>query len=90
MSWIETDITNAILPHNHFDLWHDRAVFHFLPAPEDRNRYKQNLVSALKPGGHVIMATFAIDGPLKCSGLDVVRYKSQTLADLILSFPIQA
>lgn len=61
------------------DLWHDRAVFHFLTDPLDRQRYVQTVLHAVKPGGHVIVATFAEDGPLKCSGLDIVRYRPETL-----------
>jgi len=61
------------------DVWHDRAVFHFLTDPLDRQRYVQAVLHAVKPGGHVIIATFAEDGPLKCSGLDIVRYRPETL-----------
>ncbi|MFN7916095.1 MAG: class I SAM-dependent methyltransferase [Vicinamibacterales bacterium] len=62
------------------DLWHDRAVFHFLTDPEDRARYLSHLMRALKPGGAVVMATFAHDGPERCSGLPVARYSADTLA----------
>jgi hypothetical protein len=62
------------------DIWHDRAVFHFLTAPEDRARYRQHLRQTLKPGGTAIVATFALDGPEKCSGLPVVRYSPESLA----------
>ena len=62
------------MPPNSFDLWHDRAVFHFLVEPGDRAAYLRNLDSALKLDGHLIMATFADDGPLKCSGLEIERY----------------
>ena len=79
MQWIEGDVTTVLLSHYHFDLWHDRAVFHFLTSPEDRKRYLNSLRTALKPGGHVVMATFAIDGPPRCSGLDVIRYSPDTL-----------
>lgn len=74
VAWIEADITQAVLPHLHFDVWHDRAVFHFLAAAEERRRYVAAAIRALKPGGHLIVATFASDGPQRCSGLDVVRY----------------
>ncbi len=62
-----------------WDVWHDRAVFHFLTAPEDQKAYMKSLDLALKPGGHVVIATFALDGPEKCSGLDVERYDSEKL-----------
>jgi SAM-dependent methyltransferase len=64
---------------NVFDVWHDHAVFHFLTAPEDRAAYVQNVLRAVKPGGHVIIATFAEDGPTRCSGLPVVRYSPKEL-----------
>jgi len=60
-------------------LWHDRAVFHFLTDPEDRARYLHTLDKALKPGGQVIIATFAPDGPEKCSGLEIVQYDANRL-----------
>lgn len=78
--WIEADITQADLPRSAFDLWHDRAVFHFLTRPEDRQRYVRVVRQALKPGGFVILAVFALDGPERCSGLEVVRYDPQQLA----------
>ena len=77
--WIEADITHAQLPEEHYDIWHDRAVFHFLTTAEDRRRYMATLREALKPGGHVILATFTLQGPPRCSGLDVVRYSHETL-----------
>lgn len=79
VEWIEADITQAVLPRHHFDLWHDRAVFHFLVDAEDRRRYVSAANEALKPGGHIIVATFAPDGPLRCSGLEVVRYSPEEL-----------
>jgi SAM-dependent methyltransferase len=84
------------LPENHFDLWHDRAVFHFLTDAQDRELYLKNLRQALKPGAHFIIATFAEDGPEKCSGLRVERYDldkmRQTLGadfELVQSFSEQ-
>ena len=70
--WMEADITNVILPPHAFDLWHDRAVFHFLTSERERQAYVSAVIRAVKPGGHVIVATFAEDGPLQCSGLPVV------------------
>ncbi len=77
--WIEGDITSVSLPVCHYDLWHDRAVFHFLINPEDRKGYIENLKRSLKPGGHLIMATFGLKGPERCSGLEVGRYGSDML-----------
>lgn len=74
VQWIEGDITQVSLPHQAYDLWHDRAVFHFLTTPQQRQAYVQAVLHAVKPGGHVIVATFAEDGPTQCSGLPVVRY----------------
>ena len=63
-----------------FDVWHDRAVFHFLTDDRDRAGYMATLRKTLQPGGTVIIATFAPDGPPKCSGLDVVRYDADAIA----------
>jgi SAM-dependent methyltransferase len=71
--WFEADMTK-FRPAQTFALWHDRAVFHFLTDSEDRAKYVQTLKHVLTPGGHVIIATFAKDGPLRCSGLDIVRH----------------
>ena len=79
VSWIEADITKANLPHQFFDVWHDRAVFHFLRQPEDRHSYIKAVQHSVKTGGHVIVATFAPDGPARCSGLDIVRYSPESL-----------
>ncbi len=77
--WIEADITQANLPVHQFDIWHDRAVFHFLTTPEERAAYVQAVFHSVKPGGHVIVATFAEDGPNQCSGLPVMRYRADEL-----------
>jgi SAM-dependent methyltransferase len=79
VKWIEADITQADLPHQAYDLWHDRAVFHFLTQSEDRQRYVEVVRHAVRKGGHVIVATFAPDGPERCSGLEVVRYSPGSL-----------
>jgi len=71
--WIESDVTEFV-PAQKYDLWHDRAVFHFLTDPQDRKKYRKVLNEALNPGGHVIIATFSLEGPLKCSELNVERY----------------
>lgn len=79
ITWIAADITTTALPAQTYDLWHDRAVFHFLTEPEDRAAYVRQVASSVKLGGHVIVATFGPEGPTKCSGLDVVRYDSESL-----------
>ena len=79
VQWIAADITRAELPAAYYDVWHDRAVFHFLTAPADRARYVEQVLKSVKPGGHVIVATFGPGGPLQCSGLDVVRYAPDAL-----------
>ena len=78
MTWIEADVTGEWdVPA--VDMWHDRAVFHFLTDSDDRRRYVAHLRRAVRSCGVVVMATFALDGPEKCSGLPVVRYSSETL-----------
>ena len=77
--WIEADITQADLPYQAYDVWHDRAVFHFLTQHVDRQRYIATVRHAVRAGGHVIIATFADDGPDHCSGLEVMRYDPEEL-----------
>lgn len=75
---VAADVTRWT-PTVRYALWHDRAVFHFLTEPEARASYRHALATALRPGGHAIVATFGPDGPTRCSGLDVVRYSADTL-----------
>jgi 2-polyprenyl-3-methyl-5-hydroxy-6-metoxy-1,4-benzoquinol methylase len=77
--WLHADVTQSGLPACSFDVWHDRAVFHFLTTPEQRIAYVRNVAMAVKPGGHVIVSTFGPEGPTKCSGLDVARYDAESL-----------
>ncbi len=79
--WLEADITQVDLPEHRFALWHDRAVFHFLTDAADRARYLNAVGRAVKPGGFVVVGTFAEDGPEQCSGLPVRRYSADTLYD---------
>jgi SAM-dependent methyltransferase len=79
--WQVGDVRDAALPAGGFDVWHDRAVFHFLTRPEDRATYVRQVARAVHAGGHVIVATFGPDGPLQCSGLEVMRYDPQGLHD---------
>lgn len=80
--WIAADATQWQPPQS-YDIWHDRAAFHFLTDPEQQAAYMDRLRQALAPGGHVIIGTFAPDGPEKCSGLPVVRYDAVSLAALL-------
>lgn len=80
VSFIVGDITAVDLPEAAYDLWHDRAVFHFLTEPDQRKAYMKALRRALKPGGFVVLAGFAPDGPERCSGLPVCRYDAQGFA----------
>jgi len=75
VKWITGDITRVDLPHAAYDIWHDRAVFHFLTDPADRAAYVEQVRRAVRPGGHVIVAAFGPEGPTQCSGLPVVRYE---------------
>jgi trans-aconitate methyltransferase len=68
-------------PDRQYDIWHDRAVFHFLTVPSDRDRYVELAASAICSGGSLVLATFAPDGPVQCSKLDVSRYSDQDLAE---------
>lgn len=79
--WLPADATQVDFGPQSFDLWHDRAVFHFLTRPEERAAYVKNVLRAVKPGGHVIVSTFGPEGPHKCSGLDVTRYDAEGLHD---------
>lgn len=79
VQWLAADILDVTLPAETFDVWHDRAVFHFLTEEADRRRYVEQVHRAVRVGGLVIVATFAEDGPLRCSGLDVARYSPAQL-----------
>jgi SAM-dependent methyltransferase len=79
VDWLVADMTQVGLPPHTYDVWHDRAVFHFLTALEQRIAYVEKAASAVKHGGHLIVGTFGLDGPAKCSGLDVVRYSAKLL-----------
>jgi 2-polyprenyl-3-methyl-5-hydroxy-6-metoxy-1,4-benzoquinol methylase len=79
VQWITGDVTKVELPRDAYDVWHDRAVFHFLTRTEERVAYVRQVAHAVKPDGHVIVSTFGPEGPTKCSGLDVARYDSDSL-----------
>ena len=79
VEWICADVTEVRLPENTYDFWHDRAVFHFLRDPLSRSRYVDAVRTSLKPGGHIVVATFGPHGPEKCSGLEVLRFSPEGL-----------
>ena len=81
VAWLAADITEVELPEHRYDVWHDRAVFHFLTDPAQRAAYVRQVARSVRPGGYVIVATFGPEGPQKCSGLDVVRYDADALHD---------
>lgn len=80
--WIEADVMTFEPPHR-YALWHDRAVFHFLVEPGDRDRYLGVLRAALAPGGHLVLATFGPAGPSRCSGLPVRRYSAEEIGTVL-------
>jgi trans-aconitate methyltransferase len=82
VSWVHEDVL-VWRPQQQFDLWHDRAVFHFLVDPAGQRRYLATLQAALAPAGAVIIATFAPDGPDHCSGLPVARFSAEDLIALL-------
>jgi 2-polyprenyl-3-methyl-5-hydroxy-6-metoxy-1,4-benzoquinol methylase len=81
VQWKEANVLEADLPAYGYDVWHDRAVFHFLIDEAERHAYVDKVLQAVKPGGLVIVATFAEDGPTQCSGLPVMRYSAGELHD---------
>jgi SAM-dependent methyltransferase len=81
VTWLLGDVTAMELPEHHFDFWHDRAVFHFLTDAGARDRYVAAVRHAVKPNGHVLVATFGPEGPERCSGLPVMRYSAEGIHD---------
>jgi hypothetical protein len=79
VEWIVSDVTTWT-PVLHYDIWHDRAAFHFLNEPVDQAAYAKTLHAALKTGGFAIIGTFALEGPEKCSGLPVTRHDCVSIA----------
>lgn len=82
VQWIVADITHW-QPSQTYDVWHDRAALHFLTDPKDRAAYVERVLKAVRVGGHMIIGTFAPDGPERCSGLPVIRHDADTLAELL-------
>ena len=79
VEWVVEDVTKLNIPKHSVDVWHDRAVFHFLGNHAQREAYVKAVLNAVKPGGLVVVSTFSLDGPEKCSGLPVQRYDSESL-----------
>ncbi|MGO9515999.1 MAG: class I SAM-dependent methyltransferase [Candidatus Korobacteraceae bacterium] len=79
VQWIVGDITDAELSPSAYDVWHDRAVFHFLRTTDQRTAYVRQVAKAVRSGRHVLVSTFGPEGPTKCSGLEVVRYDAESL-----------
>lgn len=79
VKWIEADILSAPLESGRYDLWHDRAMFHFLTRPADREAYLRAAAGALRPGGYALVATFGPQGPTRCSDLETARYSPESL-----------
>jgi SAM-dependent methyltransferase len=82
VKWVVSDVT-AWTPDRAYDVWHDRAAFHFLTEAADQTAYVAVLRAALKPGGVAIIGTFALDGPEKCSGLLVTRHDEHSLGQIL-------
>jgi len=83
ITWLNGDITSIDLPAHHYELWHDRAAFHFLTEIAQQKSYRNQLLRALKPGGHLIIGTFNPQAPPKCSGLPVQRYTHEQLSQVL-------
>jgi 2-polyprenyl-3-methyl-5-hydroxy-6-metoxy-1,4-benzoquinol methylase len=81
IGWLCGDVRTYPFDRHRFDVWHDRAVFHFLTGADDRAAYVRQVAHAVRPGGHVIVATFGPEGPTRCSGLEVMRYGPEALHD---------
>ena len=82
VKWVAVDVT-AWEPSQAYDVWHDRATFHFLTDPSERAAYVERVLRAVRFGGHVIIGTFALDGPERCSGLPVVRYDAAAISKIL-------
>jgi 2-polyprenyl-3-methyl-5-hydroxy-6-metoxy-1,4-benzoquinol methylase len=82
VTWIAADVVKWTPPHR-YDVWHDRAAFHFLTDAAEQAAYAERLREALRPGGHAVIATFALDGPERCSGLPVVRHDAASLGEIL-------
>jgi 2-polyprenyl-3-methyl-5-hydroxy-6-metoxy-1,4-benzoquinol methylase len=82
VNWAAADVT-VWQPSEVYDVWHDRAAFHFLTDAKDRAAYAERVLNAVRPGGHVIIGTFAPDGPERCSGLPIVRHDAVSLGEIL-------
>lgn len=82
IQWLIADVCETTLASDHYDLWHDRAVFHFLKQPSQRASYVAQVATSLSARSHVVIGTFGPEGPMRCSGLDVVRYDANSLQEV--------
>jgi hypothetical protein len=82
VAWIAADVT-AWEPSETYDLWHDRAAFHFLTEAADQRAYAERVARAVRPGGHAVIGTFAPDGPERCSGLPVMRHDAASIVSVL-------
>lgn len=82
VKWIAADVT-IWQPPEMYDVWHDRAAFHFLTDPKKQTAYAERVSRAMRTGGHVIIGTFAPDGPERCSGLPIVRHDAASLGSIL-------
>lgn len=83
VDWVIGDATTPLFDGASVDLWHDRAVFHFLTVDSDRDAYVARVSDAVRPGGYALVATFSLQGPERCSGLPVARYSSAQIGDAL-------
>jgi ubiquinone/menaquinone biosynthesis C-methylase UbiE len=88
VQWMEGDVNKVQLPGEHYDLWHDRAVFHFLTDSFAQHSYVEAATRAVRSGGFIVIATFSLEGPAKCSGLQVQRYDAASLAGKFPQFTL--
>ena len=79
IKWIVGNITNVKLPQKNYKVWHDRAVFHFLTRTDEREKYKKQILKSVSQKGYVIISTFSLEGPNKCSGLPIQQYSEKSL-----------
>ncbi len=86
--WMRTDILEFV-PDQQYDLWHDRACFHFLTSDEEVSKYVEITQKAVVPGGYLILGTFSLQGPMKCSGLPIRRYDHRLLRKTFLGFKLE-
>lgn len=83
VTWLTGDVTTFDFQQNYYELWHDRAVFHFLTTHDQQQKYRASLIKGLRSGGHLIIGTFALEAPPMCSGLPIQRYSVEQLENTL-------